>query len=237
MTGRTILAAFFLCLAISAQARAEDPAKIIAGMSAAYAKVDDYTAIFYKQERVNGSVLPREKILLKFKKPFKIYMKWLPSSPHAGREALYVGGANGGKVIGHEGGLIGFITLHMKPTGAIAMRGNRHPITDVGIGRLIDIVEYNFKRAGEKGVLRLESLGEAEVYGRKTRHIAMEMPESGYYAPKMEIWVDEGLRLPIKIEVFGPKGRFLEGYGYSGLKINPGLKDTEFTEGYKGYHF
>ncbi|MHB8174676.1 MAG: DUF1571 domain-containing protein [Nitrospirota bacterium] len=238
MTYRTIFIAFFLCMVMSAPALAEDPAKIINGMSAAYSKVDDYTAIFYKREGVNGKVLPQEKILMKFKKPFKIYMKWLPPGPHAGREVLYVKGENDGKVIGHEGGLISFFTLHMKPTGSIAMKGNSHPITDMGIGRLIEIVENNFKRGEERKELKLKFLGSAEVYGRKAWHIIGELPPfKGYYASRIEIWVDKRLNLPIKIRIFGPGGELLESYGYSDLKINPGLKDEEFTEGYKGYHF
>ncbi len=233
---KMIFIAFSLFLIISVPASAQDPAEILNGMSGAYSKVDDYTAVFYKQERVKGTVLPEEKIQLKFKKPFKIYLHWLPG-PHEGRESLYVRGENGGKVIGHEGGIIGFITLHMEPTGNIAMKGNRHPITDAGIGRLIEILDKDLKRGRERGELKLKFLGEDEVYGRRAWHIVKETPAEGYYAPKMEIWVDKELNLPIKIKIFGPGDEFLESYGYSDLKVNTGLKDEEFTEGYKGYHF
>jgi outer membrane lipoprotein-sorting protein len=227
----------FSFLIFSAPAFAQDPAEILSAMSGAWSKVNDYTAIFYKQERVNGTVLPEEKILFKFKKPFKVYMKWLPPGPHAGRESLYVRGENNGKVIGHEGGIFGFITLHMDPAGSIAMRGNRHPITDAGIGRLIEILDKDLKRGRERGELKLKILGEDEVYGRKVWHILKETPAEGYYAPEMEIWVDKELHLPIKIKIFGPGDKFLESYGYNDLKINTGLKDEEFTKGYKDYHF
>ena len=233
---KMIFIAFPLFLIISVPASAQDPAELLNGMSGAYSKVEDYTAIFYKQELVKRTVLPEEKIQFKFKKPFKIYMKWLPG-PHEGRESLYVRGENGGKVIGHEGGIIGFITLHMETTGNIAMKGNRHPITDAGIGRLIEILDKDLKRGRERGELKLKFLGEDEVYGRRAWHIVKETPAEGYYAPKMEIWVDKELNLPIKIKIFGPGDEFLESYGYSDLKVNTGLKDEEFTKGYKGYHF
>lgn len=233
---KMIFKAAFLLLIISVPAFAQDPAEILNGMGRAYSKVDDYTAIFYKQERVNGTVLPEENIRLKFKKPFKIYMHWLPG-PHEGRESLYVRGENSGKVIGHEGGIIGFITLNMNPTGNIAMKGNRHPITDAGIGRLIEILDKDLERGRERGELKLKSLGEDEAYGRRAWHIVKETPAEGYYAPKMEIWVDKEFKLPIKIKIFGPGDEFLESYGYSDLKVNAGLKDEEFTEGYKDYHF
>ena len=71
-------------------------------------EVKDYTAIFRKQEVVNGKLLPPENIALKFQKPFSVYMRWL-EGPHKGREVLYVRGKNKGKLIGHEGGFFGFL--------------------------------------------------------------------------------------------------------------------------------
>jgi outer membrane lipoprotein-sorting protein len=230
---RTFLFSFII---LSAPAFSVDPAEVLSAMSAAWSKVEDYTAVFYKQERVDGKVLPEEKIQLKFKKPFKIYLHWL-SGPHEGRESLYVRGENGDKVIGHDGGILGFITLKMDPAGSIAMKGNRHPITDAGIGRLIEILDKDIKRGRERGELKLKLLGENEVYGREAWHILKETPAEGYYAPKMEVWVDRELNLPIKIKIFGPGDIFLESYGYSDLKVNAGLKDEEFTKGYKDYRF
>jgi outer membrane lipoprotein-sorting protein len=233
---KMILTGFSFFLILSVPAFSVDPAEILSAMGAAWSKVNDYTAIFYKQERVAGKVLPEEKIQLKFKKPFKIYLHWL-AGPHEGRESLYVRGENGGKVIGHEGGILGFITLTMDPAGSMAMKGNRHPITDAGIGRLIEILDKDLKRGRERRELKLTLLGEDEVYGREAWHILKDTPAGGYYAPKMEIWVDKELNLPIKIKIFGPGDEFLESYGYSDLEVNIGLKDEEFTKGYKDYHF
>ncbi|MGC2425267.1 MAG: DUF1571 domain-containing protein [Nitrospirota bacterium] len=234
---KMIFMAFSSYLILSVPAFAQDPAEILNAMSGAYSKVEDYTAIFYKQERVNGTVLPEEEIQLKFKKPFEIYMKWLPPGPHAGREALYVQGENGGKIAGREGGFLGFLRGNYDPNGKLAMRKNRHPITDLGLGKLIEAVDKDVKRGRERGELKLTLLGEDEVYGRKAWHILKETPAEGYYAPKMEMWVDEAIQLPIKLRIFGPGDKFLESYGYSDLKINAGLKDEEFTKGYKDYHF
>ena len=218
---------------------APDPVSIMKGMEKAYAGVQDYTANFLKKERVKGKVLPEENIYLKFRKPFKVYMKWL-KGPHEGREALYVQGRYDDKVVGHEGGFIGFITMHMKPTGSLAMTGNRHPITDVGIGRLVDIVTQNFERGMKSGELKLSYIGEEEACGRKAWHTRGELPEkkeNPYYGAKIDIWIDEALGLPIKIVIYGWQGEFLESYGYRDLKLNPGLKDDEFDSGYKEYDF
>ena len=57
------------------------------------AGVDNYTAVLHKQERVKGELLAAETVALKFKKPFRVYMKWV-AEPHKGRETLFVLGAN-----------------------------------------------------------------------------------------------------------------------------------------------
>ncbi|MGA2193274.1 MAG: DUF1571 domain-containing protein [Nitrospirota bacterium] len=214
-----------------------DPFEVLSSMPEAYSKVDDYTAIFHKRERVDGELLPEENILLKFKKPFKVYMKWL-KGPHEGREALYVQGMYKDKVIGHEGGFFGFVTMHMDPHGRLAMRGNRHPVTDAGIGRAIEIITSDLKKGEAANEQRLKAIGEEMLYGRKAWHILMKLPpDGGYYAPEYDIWVDEELNLPVKIVIYGPGGELLESYGYSDLRLNPGLSDAEFDPGYKGYSF
>ncbi len=214
-----------------------DPLSILRGMAPAYEKVDNYTAIFLKQELVNGELLPEETITFKFKKLFKVYMGWM-KGPHEGREALYVEGENEDKVIGHEGGFFGFITLNMEPTSSTAMRGNRHPITDIGLGRLIRIISDNGERAEKDGVLEIRYVGREEVFGRDTHHIQAELPpDRGYYGGRIEIWVDAGNGLPIKIRIYGWDGTLWESYGYKDLKLNPGLTDAEFKEDYKEYDF
>jgi len=208
-------------------------------MEPAYAKVNDYTATFIKREMVDGRLLPEEHISFKFKRPLKVYMKWL-EGPHEGREALFVKGKNEDKVAGHESGLFSFITLNMDPKGRTAMRGNRHPITDAGIGRLIDIVKDNIDRAAKEGVLKPTYAGVEDVYGRQTYHIHAELSpgrDKGYYCRAMDIWVDRDLGLPIKITVHGWDGEVLEAYGYKDLKINAGLSDEEFDKSYKDYRF
>jgi hypothetical protein len=53
---------------------------------AAYNRVITYTAVFHKQQRVAGELLPEETILLKCRKnPFNLYMKWI-RAPYKGSE-------------------------------------------------------------------------------------------------------------------------------------------------------
>ena len=57
---------------------------LLTQLESSYAGTEDYAAVFQKQERVDGELLPEETILLKFQKPLKVYMKWI-KGPHRGK--------------------------------------------------------------------------------------------------------------------------------------------------------
>ena len=65
--------------------------RVIEEMKQAYARVDHYTATFLLQERVDRELGPNQRLILKFKKPLKIYLRWLEGK-HEGRQALYPAG-------------------------------------------------------------------------------------------------------------------------------------------------
>jgi outer membrane lipoprotein-sorting protein len=216
-----------------------DPGVVLADMEVAYENVQDYTAVFLKRERVNGELLPEETIAFKFKRPFKVYMKWV-EKPHKGLEALYAKGKYGDKVVGHEGGILGFITAHMDPKGSLAMKGNRHPITDVGIGKLIGIIMENYTKAVKEDAGNSTYMGDRIVFGKRAYDIKVNLlPEKdgGYYAKDIEVWVDKENGLPIKILIYGWQDELLESYVYKDLRLNPGLSDSEFEMNYEGYGF
>ena len=91
---------------------------LVEQMESSYSQVKDYRAIFHKQERVDGKLLPEETILLKFQEPLKIYMKWI-SEPLNGTEALYVKGKYENKLIAHSGGILGMITVSLDPVALL----------------------------------------------------------------------------------------------------------------------
>src|SRR5262249_56722812 len=105
-----------------------------------YQQVKDYTCLFVKHERVNGQLQPENLISMKVRtQPFSIYLRWLSPKASAGQEACYVAGRNNGMMRVHTTGLLGamgFISLD--PRDPRAMEGNRHTITEAGIGNLIE---------------------------------------------------------------------------------------------------
>lgn len=204
----------------------------------ALAKVDNYTAVFRRVEWVDGKLIPEEVTFLKFKRPFKVYMKWV--SPHKGQESLYVRGANGDKVRAHSGGLLGVATVNLDPKGSLAMKNSRHPITEAGLQNLVERIAANVRQARGAGELVSKDLGEKTVYGRKTRELEGILPKDaakGYYCYRCVVNVDLETKMPIMTRIFDWENRLVESYGYEKLKLNPGLTDKDFDPKNPEYSF
>ena len=172
---------------------------LVTRMESSYARINDYTAVFRKQELVNGKLLPEDTILLKFQKPPKVYMKWI-QDPSKGTEALYVDGSNGNKLLVHRGGILGILTLSLDPRGSLAMTRNRHPITEVGFGYLIDGLQRNIRMALLHGEFEIIRLAEETFRGRSATVVEGRFLARGgrtYYASRMVFHIDTGLQLPV----------------------------------------
>ena len=212
---------------------------LVTRMESSYARVSDYTAVFRKQERVDGRLLPEETILLKFQKPLKVYMKWI-EDPSKGTEALYVDGSNGNKLLVHRGGILGILTLSLDPRGSLAMTRNRHPITEVGFGYLIDGLQRNIKTALQHGELELTRLAEESFRGRFAIVVEAKFaPRAGrtYHASRMVCHIDKDLMLPIGAAFYDEGDVLFERYSYSDVKLNVGLTPLDFSRENKAYRF
>lgn len=205
-----------------------DHEKLIAEAEAAIASVDSYTAIFHKQERIKGHLAEEETIFIKFKRPFKVYMKWV-KEPYKGRECLYIEGANKNRIKAHEGGILGLVKLNLNPLSSRAMKGNRHPITEAGLENLIKLIGNEFRRGIAAGEIRFKDHGEEIIFGRKTRKIeTIFSKEKDYYCYRAVISLDVELKVPIKSMIYDLEERLIESYGYEQLRLNPGLTDADF---------
>jgi hypothetical protein len=205
-----------------------------------YAQVHDYTAVMVGRERVKDRLLPTEQVLLKFQRTFKVYMRWL-DGPSKGREGLYVSGAHDNKFLVYEpSGFQQLFTAALEPTDARVMDKSRHPVTDVGIGRLLDLVGDNARRAARNGVLRVLDRGTGEVGGRRVRQVEGILPKdpgAGYYAYRVQLSFDEASRLLIRAVVYDWSDQLLEDFSYTELRINPGLTGLDFDPSNKEYGF
>ena len=205
-----------------------------------YAQIHDYTAVMVSRERVRDVLQDQERILLKFQRAFKVYMRWL-EGPSQGREGLYVSGAHDGRFLIYEPrGFQRLFTAALVPTDARVMEKSRHPVTDVGIGRLLEIVGDNTRRASRNGVLRVVDRGVGEVAGRRVRQVEGILPrdpQAGYYAYRVQLSFDDEHRIPIRVVVFDWSDQLVEDYTYSDLRLNPGLSVLDFDPSNKEYGF
>jgi outer membrane lipoprotein-sorting protein len=216
-----------------------DPENWIRDMEEVYVKIDDYTAIFHKQERVDGKLLEEEKIFLKFKKPFKVYMKWT-NDPYKGREALYVEGWNKNRMMIYESRVIGGVTVSLNPKRYIAMKSSRHPITESGLGQLIKLIGENLVKGIKAGELQFIQHTMETVYVYQTWKIELIFPKNkgmGYYCYRTIINIDVEKNLPLKVQIYDWDNILIEDYGYENLKLNVRLTDTDFDPRNPEYKF
>jgi hypothetical protein len=209
--------------------------------------VKDYTATLVKRERVNGQLGNPEYIYTKVRhEPFSVYMYFLKPDDVAGREVIYVHGANNGNMLAHEAKgaarLLG--TVELNPTSAIAMRGNRYPITEVGVQnltkRLIDVAE-NDRQFGECDV-RME---ESKINDRQCTmlQVVHPVPRKNFLFHVARVFMDDELKMPIRYESYdwpeqaGGTPVLIEEYTYLKMSVNNGLTDADFDPKNPKYNF
>ncbi len=206
---------------------------------ATLARTDSYTAIFHKQERIQEKLADEETIFLKFKKPFKVYMKWV-KEPYRGRESLYVEGYNYNRIKVRESGVAGIVTVDIDPKGSLVMKGNRHPVTESGIENLVKLIRRNFEKGVSAREIDLREQGEERVYGRTTKRVEVIFPKSkakSYYCHRALINLDVETKLPIRVRIYDWDDALLESYGYEAVKLNAGLTESDFDPKNSEYRF
>jgi len=130
--------------------------------------------------------------------------------------------------------------MNLLPQGAIAMKGSRHPITEVGLGHLVKMFGDNIRRGLRSGELEYRRGKEGTVYGRRTQPVELIFPRdprNGYYCYRSIINIDIEKRVPIRVQVFNWEDRLIEDYGYENLTLNAGLTDVDFDPRNPNYKF
>jgi outer membrane lipoprotein-sorting protein len=214
-------------------------AQVIAEMQHAYARVDHYSATFLLQERIDQQLRPQQQLLLKFKKPLNIYLRWLQGK-NEGRQAIYPAGVDGTELWVRLPLLVGAVTVSLDPQSPRARRDSRHAITDIGIGKLIDLIADNVSWGLQRGELTIEDRGQHLTFERSSQRYVLHFPPDpgkGYYCMVAVIDVDRESRLPVYAEIFDWDGQLIERYGYRDVRLNHGLTDADFDPKNPAYGF
>jgi outer membrane lipoprotein-sorting protein len=211
------------------------------------ANIQDYSAVMVKRERIGGKLNEQEFMYIKIRhKPFSVYMYFLGPERLKGQEAIYVEGKNNGNLLGHGVGIRKIAgTVPLQPTGALAMAGQRYPITEIGFlnltKRLVEVANMD-RQFGECEVKFFQG---AKINKRSATCIQVvhPVPRKNFRFHKALVFVDDELNIPIRYEAYdwaaapGGPPQLLEEYTYTDVKLNNGFTDADFDEHNPQYHF
>lgn len=219
--------------------------------------VNDYTATLIKRETIDGvvgehnfmsiKVRNRKQAGGKISQPFSVYLEFLKPSTVKGRECLFVENTNDGQIVAHEGGFKGrFLpTMNLPPTGMLAMRGQRYPITEIGLENLLIKLVERGSRARQSPDVQCEFRKNAHVKDRTCTVIQVTQPthQPGNEFYMAQIFIDDQLGLPIRYVAYdyprgtAAQGDVIEEYTYLDLAVNVGLTDKDFDRTNPAYKF
>jgi len=201
--------------------------------------VRDYSCILTKQERLDGELGEVQHIFMKVRsEPFSVYMKF--QQPYAGREVLYVEGMNDGDLIALEGGWKRKIMspVSLDPEGMIAMRGQKYPITSVGLRNLVTKFLERSKKDLKFAECEVSFDPNQTVEGRPATLIQVTHPQprQDFYCHVSRMFLDNELRVPLHYDAYmwprtpGERPPLEESYTYRNLKLNNGFGARDFEK-------
>jgi hypothetical protein len=200
------------------------------------AKIRDYSCLFTKQENVDGELGEKQQIMLKvMHDPFSVYMSFL--QPFAGREVVYVAGQNSGNLVVLDAGFKRMLgKMNLDPQGNLAMKGQKHPITSVGIRNLTAKLMKMWEAESKFAECEVTTNADQKIGGRPCTLLQVVHPnprqEFRFHAARL--FVDNELKIPVHFDAYGwPQGQNAdppldESYTYSNVKINNGFTAREF---------
>jgi hypothetical protein len=219
--------------------------------------ISDYTCRIIKQERIRGELQPEEYMDAKIRNrkvqdgkvvvPLSVYLKFVNPNAVKGREVVWVEGKNNNKLRAHEGGAAGrFLpSVWLDPDGALAMRGQLHPIYDIGIENLVLKLIERGEKERKFGECEVTFIPGARINGRlctvlKVIH-PIQRPHFEFH--KAEIFIDDALKIPTRYAAYfwpdkpGGTEPVIEAYTYLNIKTNVGLSDADFDSNNPNYNF
>ena len=217
----------------------------------------DYSAILIKRELIDGALTDYEYMGIKIRNrkiadgvmttPFSVYMAFLKPAAVKGREVIYIENKNDGNIVAHEGGMKGrFLpTVNLDPNGMMAMRGQRYPITDLGLENLVVKLIEKGERDRQRGECDVQFQKGAKVGGRECTVLTVTHPVARPYFDFhiAQIFIDDELNAPVRYCAYSwpqsPGGEpvLLEEYTYQNIKTNIGLTDADFDQKNAKYNF
>ncbi|HIA64002.1 MAG TPA: DUF1571 domain-containing protein [Planctomycetes bacterium] len=215
--------------------------------------ISDYTATLVKRERIDGVLGVSEYIYIKVRNakpstPFSTYMYFVKPAVAKGREVIYVQGQNQNKMCAHEGGTglkAAIPDLWLDPAGFLAMKGQRYPITEIGLENLMVQLIARAERDMRAGMCKVQFRKGAKINKRPCTMIQVMHPDkrAPYDFHVAQIFIDDELQVPVRYvsydwpEAPGAPAKLIEEYTYLNVKLNNGFKDIDFDVNNPNYNF
>ncbi len=215
-----------------------------AGLKAA-SELKDYQAVLTKREYIGKRLITQQVEIKVRHQPFSVYLKF--REPFAGREVLYVQGKNNNSLLAHEGSglssLIGTVSLPVNSRDA--MKGNKYPITMIGIENMVKSLIKQWESETQYGECEVKYYPNAKLGNVTCRVVETSHPTPRRQFPfkRTRLYLEKETNLPIRCECYGfpsrpgEKAPLLEEYTYTNLRTNVGLTDFDFDRRNPNYHF
>jgi hypothetical protein len=221
--------------------------------------VDDYTATLVKRERIHGRLGSESRMQVKVRNPTRVgeqekglavYLRFEEPGSASGREVIWVENENNSRLVSHEGGLKNIMRMTLAPDSSLAMLGNKYPITEIGLVRLVEKLIEKAKSelgsaSGDLTECRVEIIDNQLVGDRPCRLIQVIQPREGRGLDFhiAHIFVDMERMIPLRYAAFlWPKDPseappLEEEYTYLDVELNVGLADKDFDPDNPAYQF
>lgn len=220
--------------------------------------LNDYTARFVKQE-ATGGVLGEEgeifmKVHTRFRNenddaPMRVYLRFDKPDSTKGREVIWGDDLYDGNMQVKEAGLLGMMTLSLDPKGPVAMMGQRYPISEIGLKRLIEkLIERGKEDLDNPDVsvtiTKDHKVGDVDVQLIQVRR-AKPTPDDDEDFSLAEVAYDSDRMLIVQYRSFGwpeedaedQSPPLQESYTYHDIKTNVGLTEKDFDTTNSEYSF
>jgi len=217
--------------------------------------VPDYSATFYKQERIDGVLKEPSFMQTKIRhEPFSVYMKWLEGDD-PGRELLYVEGENNDEMMVKLGGVKGRMmpTVSLDPEGDMAMKEARYPVTTIGLKNVIEkILSFRKEEINNLNDMSCRMIDEQKWNKQDCFCFLMEFKNRQKSRfRKSIIYIDKEHYLPVCVKNYScaPDGQesltgeeldeatLSEFYSFSNIVTEERLASVEFEDTNSNYQF
>ncbi len=222
----------------------------------------DYRATVVKQERIGKQLSDVVRMALKLRyreastdasiRPVDVYLKFLEPKGQAGREVIWSQGLNENLMRVHEAGFLNVATVELAPTSRLAMIGNRYPISDIGIEKLLEKLLDRGERDRMFAGCEVKIEEGVQVAGRictriEVLHREKELEVTGgihkfdFHRAVIDLDVELGIPIHYASYLWPLEGQddlvLDEEFTYEDLEFNVGLTDEDFDPENPAYNY